>query len=72
MIRGGLIQMTAAQQTVMIGYTAVKDGDQLFRKKPYKDLTVIPPVIVTKENLGKVNLLTIRHPDEFPAEATYP
>lgn len=72
MVRGGLIQMTAAQQTVMIGYTAVKTAINSLRKQPYKDLTVIPPVIVTKENLGKVNLLTIRHPDDFRPKPTYP
>ena len=72
MVRGGLIQMTAAQQTVMIGYTATKTAINYLRKKPYKDHTVIPPVIITKENISKVDLSTIRHPDDFRPKPTYP
>jgi ABC-type sugar transport system substrate-binding protein len=72
MIRGGLIQMTAAQQTVLIGYTAVKTAISYLRKTPYKDHTTIPPVIITKENIDKVSLATIQHPDSFRPKASYP
>lgn len=72
MIRSGLIQMTAAQQTVLIGYTATKTAINYLRKAPYKDHTVIPPIIITKENIDKVSLATIQHPDSFRPKATYP
>jgi ABC-type sugar transport system substrate-binding protein len=72
MIRGGLIQMTAAQQTVLIGYTAMKTAVSYLRKQPYKDHTTIPPVIITKENIDKTSLAWIQHPDSFRPKATYP
>jgi len=72
MIRNGVIQMTAAQQTVMIGYNAVKTALNYLRKKPYKKLTKIPPVIVTKANVDKVDKTTIRHPDNFRPKLFYP
>lgn len=72
MIKAGLIQMTAAQQTVLIGYTAVKTAINYLRQKPYEELTVIAPVLITKDNIDKTDLSTIRHPDDFKPKPTYP
>lgn len=72
MIRQGVIQMTAAQQTVLIGYNAVKTAVAYLRHQPYKKLTKIAPVIVTKDNVDKVSLETIRAPDSFKPKLMYP
>jgi ribose transport system substrate-binding protein len=72
MIRHGVIQMTAAQQTVMIGYNAVKTAVEYLRKQPYKKLTKIAPIIVTKDNVDTISLETIRAPDSFKPKLMYP
>jgi ABC-type sugar transport system substrate-binding protein len=71
MIRDGVIQMTAAQQTVSIGYNAVKTGAKFLRKEPYDKLTKIAPVVVTGDNVRTVSLETVRAPDDFKPELTY-
>ncbi len=71
MIRNGVIQMTAAQQTVLIGYNAVKTAAKYLRKEPYDKLIKIAPVIVTTENLANTSLATIRAPDDFKPQLMY-
>jgi ribose transport system substrate-binding protein len=72
MIRNGVIQMTAAQQTVLIGYNAVKTGVKFLRKQPYDKLTKIAPVVVTGDNVRTISLETIRAPDDFKPQLMYP
>jgi len=72
MIRNGVIQMTAAQQVVQIGYVGVKTAVQYLRKEKYSKHTIIPPIIVTKENVDKVDVNNIRHPDSFRPKLIYP
>jgi ribose transport system substrate-binding protein len=72
MVRTGVIQMTAAQQTVLMGYTAVKTAIKYLRKEPYEKLVKISPIVVTKENIATVSLATIRAPDDFKPQLIYP
>jgi ribose transport system substrate-binding protein len=72
MIRNGVIQMTAAQQTVLIGYNAVQNGVKFLRKQPYEKLIKIAPVVVTGENVRTLSLDTIRAPDDFKPQLIYP
>jgi ribose transport system substrate-binding protein len=72
MIRNGVIQMTAAQQTVLMGYNAVKTAVKYLRKQPYEKNTKIAPIVVTKENIANLSLETIRAPDSFKPKLMYP
>lgn len=71
MIRNGVIQMTAAQQTVLIGYNAVKTAVKYLKKEPYEKSIKIAPVVVTTENVAKTSLATIRAPDDFKPQLMY-
>ena len=64
--------MTAAQQTVLIGYNAVKTAAKHLRNQPYEKLIKIAPVVVTKENIQTLSLDTIRAPDSFKPQLMYP
>lgn len=72
MMRDGNIQMTAAQQTVMLGKNAVLTAIRHLAKEPYEKHIVIPPVPVTREQLGKIDLGPIRAPDDFKPKLVYP
>ena len=72
MVRDGAIQMTAAQQTVMIGKNAVQTALRYLSKEPYDKHIVIPPISVAKEDLGKIDLGPIRAPDDFKPKLVYP
>jgi ribose transport system substrate-binding protein len=71
MVRSGVIQMTAAQQTVLIGYNAVKTAVKYLRKQPYEKNIKIAPIVVTTANVSKVSLATIRAPDDFKPQLMY-
>jgi len=72
MMRDGLIQMTAAQQTVMIGKNAVLTAIRYLSKEPYEKHIVIPPISVGREQVGKIDLGPIRAPDDFKPKLVYP
>ena len=72
MVRDGAIQMTAAQQTVLIGKNAVQTALRYLSKEPYDKHIVIPPISVAKEDLGKIDLGPIRAPDDFKPKLVYP
>jgi ABC-type sugar transport system substrate-binding protein len=64
--------MTAAQQTVLMGYNAVKTAVKYLRKQPYEKNIKIAPIVVTKENIANLSLATIRAPDDFKPKLMYP
>jgi ribose transport system substrate-binding protein len=72
MIRNGVIQMTAAQQTVLMGYNAVKTAVKYLRKQPYEKNIKVAPIVVTKDNVATLSLETIRAPDDFKPKLMYP
>lgn len=72
MIRDGVIQMTAAQQVVQIGYQGVKTAVKFLRDEAFEAHVKIPPVIVTRDNIETIDLDNIRHPDSFRPQLMYP
>ncbi|HUW64801.1 MAG TPA: sugar ABC transporter substrate-binding protein [Spirochaetia bacterium] len=64
-IEKGVINMTAAQQGVTIGATTVKDTIAYLQKQAIPDNVSVPDLVVTKQNVGSVDLSTIQQPADF-------
>ena len=62
LMRAGCVDYVVAQQTVLIGRTAVQQADRVIRKKLKRRLIEVPLVPVTRANLDSIDLSLMQQP----------
>jgi ribose transport system substrate-binding protein len=62
LLKEGCVNFVVAQQTVLIGRRAVETADKLIQGQTAEPNIAVPLVDVTKDNVGSVDIATMREP----------